>query len=45
MCQLSGYNYHLNLNPEGKNVERSIVLSDTNDILHKNGNTRQACEG
>jgi hypothetical protein len=31
MRQLSGYNYHINLKPEGKNVERSIVLSGTKD--------------
>ena len=43
MRQRSGYNYHLNLKPEGKNVERS-VLSDTNNILPKNGNKWHACE-
>jgi len=31
MRQLSGYNYHLNLKPEGKNVERSIVSSGAYD--------------
>jgi len=45
MPQLRGYNYHLNLRPEGKNVERSIVLSDIKDILPKNGNTWHACKG